>query len=99
MPLYNYVCNACGPFESWSSMAEEDRGCACPDCSGASERDVAAPHLGLMNTTLRRALTRSEKSTSEPSVVKRSHLAGCGCSLCKVSKKPPSVRRRWMIGH
>lgn len=99
MPLYSYSCEACGPFESWSSMSEDGNACVCPDCSGLSEREVAAPHLGLMNSTLRRALNRSERSTSEPRVVKRSHLAGCGCSLCKVGKKAPSVRKRWMIGH
>lgn len=36
----------------------------------------------------------------EPRVVKKEHLAGCGCALCEVGKKgPPSPRKKWMIGH
>lgn len=98
MPLYNYVCSTCGPFDAWSSMAQADSPCACPDCNRASTRDVAAPHLSLMNGTLRKALSRSERSTSEPKRVKRAHLANCGCKMCGGSKKS-SPMRRWMIGH
>jgi hypothetical protein len=79
-------------------MAQADSPCACPDCNRASTRDVAAPHLSLMNGTLRKALTRSESSTSEPKRVKRAHLANCGCKMCGGSKKT-SPMRRWMIGH
>ncbi|MEC9246820.1 MAG: FmdB family zinc ribbon protein [Pseudomonadota bacterium] len=100
MPLYNYVCEDCGPFDEWTSMAEAGNACACPSCQTPSNRDVAAPSLSLMNGTLRRALARSEMSGSEPRVVKKEHLAGCGCALCKVGKKgPPSPRKKWMIGH
>ena len=99
MPLYGYVCDDCGPFDAWSSMAEADRACACPQCESPGARDVAAPHLSLMNTTLRGALGRSERSAGEPKVVKREHLAGCGCKLCKVRAKPASPRHRWMVGH
>jgi putative FmdB family regulatory protein len=98
MPLYNYVCTTCGPFDAWSPMAHADSPCACPDCNRSSTRDVAAPHLSLMNGTLRKALTRSESSTSEPKRVKRAHLANCGCKMCGGSKKT-SPMRRWMIGH
>ncbi|EKF17379.1 FmdB family zinc ribbon protein [Nitratireductor pacificus] len=99
MPLYNYVCDDCGPFDEWVSMAEATNACACPGCRAPSGRDIAAPHLSLMNGTLRKAHARSEKSGSEPRVVKREHLAGCGCSMCNLRKKPPSTRRKWMIGH
>lgn len=99
MPLYNYVCQDCGPFDEWMAMAESGNACACPSCEMPSDRDVAAPHLSLMNPTLRRALARSETSASEPRVVKKEHLAGCGCALCKVGKKRPSMRSRWAIGH
>ncbi|MCA1296790.1 FmdB family zinc ribbon protein [Stappia indica] len=100
MPLYNYICEECGPFDSWETMSNAANACACPACSEPSARDVAAPRLNLMNTTLRRAMSRSEKSGSEPKVVKRSHLAGCGCALCKVGpQKPTPTRHKWMIGH
>ncbi|OCC03195.1 hypothetical protein BA190_19615 [Labrys sp. WJW] len=99
MPLYNYVCDDCGPFDEWVPMADAGKACACPTCSEPGQRDVAAPQLSLMNGTLRRALTRSEKSGTEPKVVKKAHLAGCGCGICKVGKKGPSTRHKWMIGH
>ena len=97
MPLYNYVCSACGPFDAWSPMADANRPCACPNCDTPSRRDVASPHLALMNGSLRKALARSERSTSEPKQVKRAHLANCGCKLCGGASKSPM--RRWMIGH
>lgn len=97
MPLYNYACSTCGPFDAWSPMAEASHPCACPNCNRPSARDVAAPHLSLMNGTLRKALSRSELSTSEPKRVKRAHLANCGCKLCGGKKSSPM--RRWMIGH
>ncbi len=87
------------PFDEWVSMADAARACACPMCEEPSQRDVAAPHLSLINPALRRALGRSEKSGSEPRIVKKAHLAGCGCALCKVGKKAPSTRHKWMIGH
>lgn len=98
MPLYNYVCDECGPFDAWASMSQAGQPCECPQCALPGERDVAAPHLSLMNGTLRKALDRSERSTSEPKVVKRAHLANCGCKLCG-NKKSTSPMRKWMIGH
>ena len=99
MPLYTYDCGDCGPFDAWSSIAEAERACACPFCEAPGERQVAAPRLNLMNASLRQALGRSERSGSEPRMVKRSHLANCGCKLCGMRSKPPSPMRKWMIGH
>ena len=99
MPLYNYICDDCGPFEEWVSMQDALKACACPQCEEQSNRDMAAPRLGLMNGTLRRALARSEASGTEPKVVKKAHLSGCGCALCKIGKKPEPTRKKLMIGH
>jgi putative FmdB family regulatory protein len=99
MPLYDYACDDCGPFMAWSSMSEADQASACPHCGCGGGRQVAAPHLSLMNGTLRKALGRSERSADEPRVVPRKHLDNCGCTMCAGRRKPPSVSRRWMIGH
>lgn len=100
MPLYSYACDDCGPFEGWSAMSEADKPACCPECSGTAPRAMAMPRLSTMNGTLRKALARSEGTASEPKVVKREHLAGCGCSLCGTRKnKPAPIERRWSLGH
>lgn len=100
MPLYTYSCEECGPFEGWSAMSEADKSACCPECSGEAARDMSMPRLSTMSGTLRKALSRSEKTASEPKVVSREHLAGCGCSLCSSRKnKPAPIERRWSLGH
>lgn len=99
MPIYNYQCGTCGPFEAWAPLADASAPCACPECGEAGLRQLAVPHLALMNPAVRKAMGRSEKSAAEPQVVKKAHLAGCGCSLCKLRPQANSVRKKWMIGH
>jgi len=99
MPIYGYLCISCGPFDSWATLDRSDQPCACPSCGAESRREVAMPHLATMNPTLRGAFARSEKSGSEPKVVKKKHLAGCGCAICKLGPRQNNVRKRWSIGH
>ena len=99
MPLYDYLCDDCGPFSAWAPMGEAAAPCPCPSCRGRGERQLATPHLGLMHRSLRKAMDRAERSSDEPKVVSRKHLDNCGCSLCGSRKKAPGVERRWMVGH
>ncbi|MFG1192761.1 FmdB family zinc ribbon protein [Xanthobacter flavus] len=100
MPLYTYSCEACGPFDDWGSMSAAEQPACCPNCSGEAPREMAMPRLSTMNGKMRRAIDRSEKTSAEPKVVKREHLAGCGCSLCATRKKQPTpIERRWSLGH
>ncbi|WP_407932571.1 FmdB family zinc ribbon protein [Acidiphilium iwatense] len=99
MPFYQYACEECGSFESWTAMVHAAEPCLCPSCRSNSERQLATPNLGLMNGILRRAMDRSAKSVSEPRVSSRKHVDSCGCSLCAGRKAPASMSRRWMIGH
>lgn len=47
MPLYEYVCEACGPFAAMRPLAAFDAPCDCPDCGAASPRNLlASPALG-----------------------------------------------------
>lgn len=98
MPLYDYHCPACGPFSAWTSMAQAALPQSCPGCSEPAARQLATPHLSTMDSGLRRAEARCEKSSSEPQVVSRQHVDNCGCSLCGGRKKK-SVHQRWMVGH
>lgn len=100
MPLYSYTCDACGLFEGWHAMSEADQPACCPICGGQAPRAMAMPRLSTMNSTLRKALARSEGTAAEPKVVSRQHLSGCGCSLCGSRKnKATPIERRWSLGH
>lgn len=97
MPLYDFTCPDCGPFRAWVPMDRSDQDTPCPHCTGNAGREVSAPHIGAMAAPLRQAVGRAERTAAAPRVMKRQHLAGCGCKLCK--PKSASVSRRWMIGH
>lgn len=99
MPLYDYMCEGCGPFHAWAPMAEAAAPRPCPLCGEPGRREIAAPRLNLMNGSLRQAMARAERSSAEPRVAPRQHLANCGCSLCAHKKAPPPAHHRWAIGH
>ncbi|MFG1343402.1 FmdB family zinc ribbon protein [Xanthobacter autotrophicus DSM 431] len=100
MPRYTYSCDDCGPFDAWATMSQAEEPACCPACSGAARREMAMPHVSTLNPRLRTAIARTEKTSSEPKVVSREHLAGCGCSLCATRKKKPQpIERRWSLGH
>jgi putative FmdB family regulatory protein len=47
MPLYEYVCDTCGPFAAMRPLAEFNAPCECPDCGAAAPRNLlASPALG-----------------------------------------------------
>lgn len=98
MPLYDYACRSCGPFRAWADMAHAAEAECCPGCGEPGARQLATPHLATMDTRLRKAQSRAEKSGSEPQVVSRQHVDNCGCSICGGRKKK-SVHERWMVGH
>jgi putative FmdB family regulatory protein len=115
MPTYDYVCDDCGGFEAFQSMAHRNEAVACPHCGKPSQRSWAvAPRLALLETSTRLAYDVNERARHEP---KRSgeytrlrHPAGCSC--CKTSSQrgtqgnvatgAPKMfpsKRPWMISH
>ena len=47
MPLYEYMCDSCGPFAAMRPLAEFSAPFACPDCGTAAPRNLlASPALG-----------------------------------------------------
>ena len=113
MPLYEYLCNGCGPFADTRPMAECDDPQGCPDCGTLSPRALlTAPRLSCLSTTTRAAFGINERSASAPRTLaeyKASHRPGCGC--CSPRKKARAVTktrtggktfpsaRPWMISH
>jgi putative FmdB family regulatory protein len=112
MPVYEYRCNACGPFTQMRPMAEYEQPALCPVCGAAAERVIlTAPHLSTLSTQSRRAYAANERSANAPrtsSSLKGSHGAGCGCcsgrSFRSVRRgkggtKSFPASRPWMISH
>ena len=69
MPVYDFVCTGCGPFEQWRPASEP--AAHCPACSAPAQRRFSAPALTRPGAPLRRAREREEKSAHVPEVVSR----------------------------
>lgn len=108
MPLYEYECSACGPFEATRPMAESSQPGACPTCGGRAPRAIlTAPSFAGMPAASRTAFATNERSRHEPKRVTGSHGPACGCCSGKKSKadrapngaKSFPSQRPWMISH
>lgn len=91
MPLYEFDCATCGPFDAWRSMAEAGAPMACPRCGGAAERRFSAPVLGLPSPGTQRRIERARA----PKVVSRERR--------DEAPRPAAPRaaagRPWQISH
>lgn len=110
MPIYEYWCDNCGPFEALGKVSAFDQPCTCPDCSSKSPRVIlTAPSLATMDSNRRHAHATNERSADSP---KRSHQHGPGCGCCGGGQKKNSktlyrpdgsksfpTKRPWMISH
>ncbi|SJZ95020.1 putative regulatory protein, FmdB family [Enhydrobacter aerosaccus] len=114
MPIYDYICDSCGPFEELRPMAECDTPCSCPDCGEPSPRALlTAPRLSCMAVGLRSAFAVNERSANAPQTVDQykasRHGPGCGCCSSKGRARPVAkgkggaksfpAARPWMISH
>jgi putative FmdB family regulatory protein len=111
MPVYDYLCERCGPFTDMRPMAESGRPRECPECGAEAPRAfLTAPYMASMSTERRTAYATNERSASAPRSLK-AHGGGCSCcsgSSMRYNKKRgekpveaksfPS-RRPWMISH
>ena len=111
MPVYEYLCNDCGPFTDMRPMAECDDPQDCPRCETQSPRVLlTAPNCFCMPSDRRKAHATNERSTHAP------HVCGAGCSHGAARSKPagtsasgrdrPALQtsgkensRPWMLGH
>lgn len=106
MPIYDYLCPVCGPFEKRRPMSESNASATCANCRVSAPRLPAAPRLNLMSNNNRIAETRNEKSAHEPDVVHRmgaqdSHAHGKHHHV-HARRHPHAQRpspRPWMLGH
>ena len=71
MPIYEFLCEDCGPFEERRSFEEVGNTVVCPKCGITARRVYSMPNLKTMPAALSNAMNRAEKSTHEPEVVRR----------------------------
>lgn len=114
MPVYDYMCEDCGPFTQMHPMSACAEAQPCPDCAGLSPRAfLSVPYLAGMDSARRTAFATNERSANAPmstgEYAAKKHGAGCGCcggakmkSRTRTSaggaKSFPSARP-WMISH
>ncbi len=71
MPIYEFLCEDCGPFEERRPFEEVGNPTVCPECGTAARRVYSMPNLKTMPAALSNAMNRAEKSAHEPEVVRR----------------------------
>lgn len=92
MPVYEFLCEGCGPFEERRSLEAAGEPMPCPKCGERARRVYSMPSTRRMPVGLYRAVNRSEKSASEPEVVRRP-AAGRGPGSHHSHGRP------WTLGH
>ncbi|WP_264046995.1 FmdB family zinc ribbon protein [Methylobacterium flocculans] len=108
MPVYDYACEACGPFTVLRPMAQFRDPHDCPDCGSSCGRAfLTAPNLASMDAGRRKAHATNERSQHAPRK-SSAHGPGCGCcgtkSGMKANANPTAAKsfpnaRPWMISH
>ena len=91
MPIYEFLCEDCGPFEERRSF-EEAGEAACPECGAEARRVYTMPNTKRVPAGLSKAMDRAEKSAHEPEIVRR-RIGG------DQGKHRHSHGRPWAMGH
>lgn len=87
MPLYEFRCDDCGPFDLWRSMAESDQPAHCPTCEEPGKR-IFSPPMVLSGSL------RLKQEKREPQLVKRPER-----EPEKPKARSHNGGRPWMISH
>ncbi|MGE4372449.1 MAG: zinc ribbon domain-containing protein [Xanthobacter sp.] len=89
MPVYDYLCEECGPFTQMHPMSACDEAQPCPECRAFSPRALfTAPHVAGMDAGRRNAFATNERAANAPMKVgeyaekQNSKRHGAGCSCC-----------------
>lgn len=92
MPVYEYECSACGVFTAVAGLARYQEPARCPRCGEPAPRIMSAPALRRLSEPIVRALSRAERSRSEPQVVS-------AATPSRHRASAPGGGRPWMISH
>ena len=95
MPLYEFVCENCGPFEERRPYSAASSPAWCPHCQSPARRSYTPPHLYRTARAYRQARALEEKSAHEPEVVVRQLPAP---EETAQRRKPVVSRHPWAVG-
>lgn len=94
MPLYEFRCDACGPFQELRPMQAASEPARCPVCQSTALRVFTPPNLYRTSPAYRKVRSREEQSAHEPEVVVR-QPTGAGAN----PRPAPVVSRHpWAVG-
>lgn len=109
MPIYDYMCAACGPFTALMPMADFEADLGCPECGAAAPRALLSmPHFSKMSSSRKAAFATNEKAAHMPDTTATTGRHPPSCTCCKPSTKRkadvPAMKtftgsRPWMISH
>lgn len=71
MPIYEFSCPKCGPFEERRIFAQAGDPARCPFCNSTARRVYTVPNLVATSGPVAAARLRDEKSAHEPEVIHR----------------------------
>jgi putative FmdB family regulatory protein len=90
MPVYEYLCEGCGPFTLMRSMSEYEQPADCPLCQESAPRVMlTAPYCSTASPQTRLAQAANERSAGGRS--SDAHGASCGC--CTSSRFSRAAKR------
>lgn len=69
MPIYEFRCDTCAPFEQVHPMGSAPAAVDCPTCRAPARRLMSAPHLSVAGSAAYRLIDGSARSAVEPEVV------------------------------
>lgn len=107
MPVYEYLCDACGGFQCSQPIAGAAVPQPCPYCGEPAPRALAAPHVRGARAAIHYiAGERNERSANQPPVEHRlkgttehHHAHGRHDHASGGYVHAGQAHRPWMIGH
>ena len=88
MPVYEFRCPVCGPFDAHHSMAQVPRTRECPACGAASRRVFSAVGLSRANSPRSRAIDDAARTADAPDVVRSVPRSSGAAPAAPVSRDP-----------
>jgi putative FmdB family regulatory protein len=110
LPLYEFICDGCGPFERWRDHRQAAQAMACPACGQPARRIFSTPAarapraMRLMTGVGPEGRDRIVRAhTGEPRIVSEApvgtRVSGGLAGPLHIHGRPHPPSRPWQVGH